>query len=116
MTDDRTARQDPWRKLAAIRAQVDLVHQNATELEQLGLTLSGRDLSDVDHADLVSYIIWISQFTSQNALVLANWGRGLAAYMESTLRSAGITPDPAPSKMPGQPTSPGSNRRRRKRS
>ena len=112
-------RDDPWHKLAAIREQAALVRANATELEQLGLTLSGRDLSTVDHADLVSYVIWISQFTSQTALVLASWGGGLVAYMESSLRAAGMTP-PTP---PDAPTLPDAAarpeerpRRRRRRS
>jgi hypothetical protein len=92
VTDNPNALNDPWRKLAAIRAQIALVQHNATELEQLGLTLSGRDLSDVDHADLVSYVIWISQFAGQNASVLANWGLGLIGYVEGSLRAAGLTP------------------------
>jgi hypothetical protein len=96
-------RDDPWQQLAAIREQAALVRANATELEQLGLTLSGRDLSVVDHADLVSYVIWISQFTSQTALVLANWGSGLVAYMESSLRAAGMTPPTPPPDVPTLP-------------
>jgi hypothetical protein len=92
VTADLESREDPWEKLVAIHGQAELVRQNAIELEQLGLTLSGRDVATVDRADLVSYVVWISQFTSQNALVLANWGFGLVGYMESSLRSAGLTP------------------------
>jgi hypothetical protein len=99
---DLGSREDPWTKLAAIWAQADLVRTNAMELEQLGLTLSGRDVSSVDRADLVSYVVWISQFASQNALVLANWGFGLVGYMDSTLRSAGLT---HPHHHPPQPRS-----------
>jgi hypothetical protein len=92
VTGNLDTRADPWQRLAAIRAQVALVQRNAAELEQLGLTLSGRDLATVDHADLVSYVVWISQFTAQTNQVLANWGLGLIGYMESTLRAAGMTP------------------------
>jgi hypothetical protein len=112
------SRDDPWEKLAAIRAQADLVRGNATELEQLGLTLSGRDLATVDHADLVSYVVWISQFASQTALVLANWGFGLVGYMESSLRSAGLTPPASPSPataVSAQDARPAGRPRRRRR-
>jgi len=81
---------DPWQKLAAIRAQAAMVRNHATELEQLGLTLSGRNLSTVDHADLVSYLVWIALLTSQTAQVMANWGVGLVTYMETTMLAAGI--------------------------
>ena len=91
MTSKLDGRDDPWRKLADLRIQAELVHSNAIELEQLGLTLSGRDLATVDHAELVSYVIWISQFTSQTALVLANWGFGLVRYLEDGLTSVGAT-------------------------
>jgi hypothetical protein len=90
------SRDDPWEKLAAIWAQADLVRTNAMELEQLGLTLSGRDVSSVDRADLVSYVVWISQFASQTALVLANWGFGLVGYMDSILQREGLTPPASP--------------------
>lgn len=95
---------DPWRKLSALRAEVALVRANAVELEQLGLTLSGRDLPTVDHADLVSYVIWISQFASQTAVVLAHWGSGLVAYLEGALVAEGIEPRPptAPPTVPSR--------------
>jgi hypothetical protein len=92
VTANVESREDPWQKLAAIHAQAELVRRNAIELEQLGLTLSGRDVATVDHADLVSYVVWISLFASQNGLVLANWGFGLVGYMDSSLRRAGLTP------------------------
>lgn len=92
MTANLESRDDPWQKLAAIHAQAELVRRNAIELEQLGLTLSGRDLATVDRADLVSYVVWISLFVSQNGLVLANWGFGLVGYMDSILQREGLTP------------------------
>jgi hypothetical protein len=92
VTGNLDAHDDPWRKLATIRAQVALVERTAAELEQLGLTLSGRDLSAVDHADLVSYVVWISQFAGQTASVLATWGLGLIRYLEDNLLAAGMTP------------------------
>lgn len=70
--------------LAAIRAQTAMVRSNALELEQLGLTLSGRDLSTVNHADLVSYLVWISLLTSHTARVVATWGSALIDYLDST--------------------------------
>ena len=73
--------------LAAIRAQAAMVRTNAFELEQLGLTLSGRDLSTVSQADLVSYLVWISLLTSHTARVLATWGVGLVAYLDSAASS-----------------------------
>jgi hypothetical protein len=88
---DPESREDPWKKLAAVWAQADLIRSNGVELEQLALTLSGRDVSAVDQADLVSYVVWISQFASQTALVLANWGFGLVGYMDSVLRSTSRT-------------------------
>jgi hypothetical protein len=86
------AADDPWRKLAALRAEATLVRSHATELEQLGLTLSGRDVDSIDHSDLVSYVIWISQFTSQATVVLAHWGFAMAAYLDGALRAAGVPP------------------------
>jgi len=56
VTANLESRDDPWQKLAAIHAQAELVRRNAIELEQLGLTLSGRDVATVDRADLVSYV------------------------------------------------------------
>lgn len=84
MTDGFAAHDDVARTLAVIRAQAAMVRTHAFELEQLGLTLSGRDLDCVDIADLVSYLVWISQFTSHTARVLASWGVGLVAYVDAT--------------------------------
>jgi hypothetical protein len=86
------AREDPWRRLEAIRVHVALLDSDAAELEQLGLTLSSRALADVDHADLVSYVVWISQFAAHTNQVLANWGVGLVAYIDGSLRAAGMEP------------------------
>jgi hypothetical protein len=119
VTANLESRDDPWQKLAAIHAQAELVRRNAIELEQLGLTLSGRDLATVDRADLVSYVVWISQFVSQNGLVLANWGFGLVGYMDSILQREGLTPPdsrpsgPVPAKDVVPPPRPSRRRWRR---
>jgi hypothetical protein len=65
---------------------------NAAELEQLGLTLSGRDPSAVDQADLASYVIWISQFAAQTNQIMATWGVTLIGYLDGYLRTVGMTP------------------------